>query len=111
MNKFKVGDRVAVYDGGHRYEGNILEFSQVIGASSPYDCVVIRRVANGKTMSVHPKQCRRLGKKERRRVWMPQLNVDDMFKYPEYKDYTAILYKEKREGQSLVEFIEVRKKK
>lgn len=60
----KVGDRVAVYDHGHRLVGKM-----AVLASSDNIIVVGSGMEAG--LLVHYKQCRRLKpKRERRRVWV-----------------------------------------
>lgn len=92
--KFKVGQRIAVYDMGKRYVCTIkiINDSQTVTANyennKPFTCLV------------HVKQCRLLKKKERRRIWvdMPSL----------YRSGDRhIVYYEEQGG--CVEFVEVKK--
>lgn len=55
--KFKIGDTIAAYNNGTRWVREVLEVRDeliICNADSQY----------------HPKQCRILKKKERRRVWI-----------------------------------------
>jgi hypothetical protein len=60
-NKFNVGDRVAFYTSAGRSTGVISEVRLVI--------VAIKTHEGGIPIWQHVKQCRRLKKKEPRRVW------------------------------------------
>lgn len=70
--KFKVGDRVAVYgavwchqDAEHKiYRGLKMEISKIIDENR------ITLYFGDEKYCAHPKQCRRLVKKEKRRVWV-----------------------------------------
>lgn len=64
MSKFKEGDRVAFYGGFGRLTGTV--------SNAELDCVGMFTVIGegGTKFNVHPKQCRKLKKKERRRVWI-----------------------------------------
>lgn len=98
--KFKVGDRVAVY-GPERDVGTISEVNgRGFVRMDPDD-------NNFDTNWFHPKQCRRLVKKERRRVWVvfaEHISQRDML----IADPLHIW--EPGERQRAVEFIEVKKK-
>ncbi len=61
---FEVGDRVAVYNEKNRYAGETIE------SSYPDSDYLIVRLNNGRIVTAHKKQCRRLVKKERRRIWI-----------------------------------------
>lgn len=76
MNRFRVGDRVVVYGWvqmHHKpYEARAGGRATVVWASGPNPFVQFDKAMNGKAggdcthYAVHPKQCRRLKKKERR---------------------------------------------
>lgn len=62
--KFKVGDRVAAYVSGRRYAGEIVQ-------TIPKLLVHVFKVhENYNPLHLHPKQCRKLVKKARRRIWI-----------------------------------------
>ena len=65
MSKFKVGDKVVVYlSSGKPYKGTIKlivdddRLNIIVHANEGFEC------------SVHPKQCRKLVKKARRRIYL-----------------------------------------
>ncbi len=96
--KFKVGDRVAVYD-GDRIVG-------VIGAiHKEGGLLVCLDEAYGGAKSYHPKQCRRLVKKQRRRVWLSRGAAAEL-----HGGISAEFFAQKR-NEDDVEFVEVRKKR
>lgn len=102
--KFKVGDRVAVYNYLGRNTGKI---SSLDDAGSFF--VGLDQFVNGNdTMRAHPKQCRRLIKRPQRRVWISEeqlrlLNVYDALQRTQIS-LSKIL-------EDDVEFVEVRKPK
>lgn len=59
--KFKIGDRVAVYEADGRRSGYINKI---------YDTGNLEVITVDFAGAYHPKQCRLLKKKERRRVWI-----------------------------------------
>lgn len=63
MSKFKAGDRVAIYFGGERVVGTVVGFHD--GREDMMDVDPGR--SNYHLPPVHPKQCRRLVKVQRRR--------------------------------------------
>lgn len=106
--KFAIGDRVAVY-GGIPSGPDITwdldgQRGTVVGLNSAYPsqmlCVKFDRpLPDGSTglWSFHPKQCRKLVKKPRRRVWVHFLKFG-----------TRVYHDTPQEGA--VEFVEVKKK-
>lgn len=95
---FKVGDRVAFYNEGYRFKGKIS------GADLNKVCV---DTDGGKYYCVSPKQCRRLVKKERRRIWIPINSVPPNGSSRERCHINGF----KPGDESLfIEFIEVKKK-
>lgn len=109
--KFKVGDRVAVY--GPRITMNATAFG------SCQDVVYGAITADGKFPTIksdlddceyyfHPKQCRLLKRKERKRVW-----VDPDYLIPNqpyfYKPEKGMPVRTTK-GNSWIEFIEVKRK-
>lgn len=63
MNKFKVGDRVAVYSLRDPAKGSVLSINDL------GHLIVLIDGYEG-TNTFHPKQCRRLVKKKRREFWV-----------------------------------------
>lgn len=103
MSKFKVGDRLRCYFG--RVVNDL-----ILSSVTEDGMLFFAEKDNIGHMNylAHPKQCRRLVKIERRRVWVALKDVQvgglgTKFCY-------AFFYVEKGD-KNLVEFIEVRKKK
>lgn len=105
--KFKVGDRVAVYYPRCPIR-NHAEITEVYPDGSllvKYDYDLTYRFA------AHPKQCRRLVKKERRKIWIAQSELT-----PAYTSIKAVWIQRDpkdltcAEGDQLIEFVEVKKK-
>jgi hypothetical protein len=106
VTKLKPGDRVAVYD-GCRFVGVVQDIDENSDDQSVY-------VVSSSSMCdgwYHPKQCRKLVKRGRRRVWMLEKHLkSETFQVrglgePAFKEPEPLAT-----GQ-WVEFIEVRKKK
>lgn len=100
QNKFKIGDRVAAYNCTQRYEAVVRDIDD---RHSPVLLVI---ETDDDTLSVHPKQCRLLKKKEGRRLYAQYnyltkelVSADPL--PPQYMINT----------NELVEFVEVRKRK
>lgn len=92
---FKVGDRVRVYIGlDEPLEGKILEIGQTTGHLRLEEHFGF----------YHPKQCRRLIKKKRRRVWLMYTHESDLMSAYGKKPPACPA------GSSFSEFIEVKKK-
>ena len=104
MTKFKENDRVRVYD-RHRSPKPLVGFISMITHDG---ILLVKPDAGGGSISFHPQQCRRLVKKERKRIWVT---------WPKYhfNEYEAnISLKEPKETSfptDIYEFVEVRKKK
>lgn len=116
----KVGDRVAVYGAGDarfiyfgsdRLIGNIRS-TQETGTVK----IEIENLSSQDTeghnavIKVHSKQCRRLVKKERRRIWVKKTAVD--YVMADGKHTSGTISKSKLDAAhygTMVEFIEVRK--
>jgi hypothetical protein len=105
--KFRVGDRVAVYSetdyevgdfNPRRYVGVVKDISKnkirVLLDQTPGEMGLYEN-----NLVFHPEQCRRLAKKQRRRLWV----VLDKYGGP-----LAVSVKKCAKG---IEFVEVRKKK
>lgn len=97
---FEVGDRVAAYNCTKRYEGVVWSIDN---RRWPTTLVIETR---DDVLSFHPKQCRRLVRKERRRVWV---NMDHWDYYKADNPAHAYL-EEPQDTPGWVEFIEVKKK-
>lgn len=107
---FEVGDRVAVYEGINKYRGPI----DTVGNFQGADYI---RIKDGKSISreFHPKQCRRLVKKERRRFFVQRDEVDRIItdlkeKSPEDWETYALDFSLRKLVDDDIEFIEVRRK-
>lgn len=104
MNKFKIGDRVAVY--GHvadagKYRGYIRGYKAVVTCTIASDEIVIKFDGDGSEVEIHPKQCRKLKVKKLRHVWV-RFN-------PNNKE--EVSWCDNAPYDDGVEFVEVRKKK
>jgi hypothetical protein len=103
MSKFKIGDRVAVYNNGQRYIGIVCDDS-VEGIDQ-----IPVKAGNGPSYIVHKNQLRKLVKKERRRVWVRTRYIDQSYKLP---DIVCLEATEVNPHDSQwTEFVEVRRKK
>jgi hypothetical protein len=96
--KFKVGDRVAVYDGGFILNGNAGVITKIFSEGKTVVKLDVE-TEYAAMPTVHMKQCRRLIKKPRRRVWARFCNDGTLMSMSQVP------------GLDYVEFIEVRKKK
>jgi hypothetical protein len=111
-SKFKVGDRVAVYGFLRKPKSSEVyrycrgDRGTVLHAYS-YDEVRVR-LDSGEESEVHPKQLRRLVKKERRRVWISESGLNDGCGYIALNEAKFAEYEDK---DSFVEYVEVRRKK
>jgi hypothetical protein len=114
MAKFKVGDRVAVYGFRPRKTGSGTHFyswgdrGEVIEIVNDDEIVV--QFDDGTEGEVHPKQCRKLKSKERRRVFIPGYELQEMEDDASGTYNNASISKEAIVTDD-VEFIEVRRKK
>lgn len=103
---FNVGDRVAVYDNGKRQVG-------FVGKTEPsaqnirVDNVSSQQCDKWTFGWFHPKQLRRLKKREKRRVWVLEDNMLT-YKLGKMVGFDAMSFKP---DAPCVEFVEVRKKK
>ena len=109
--KFKVGDRVAVY--GHR----CLEWMRTAGtvlqvATDKHEgCTMLIKVPQRGDVYAHPKQCRRLVKKERRRVYIPLNDLHARLNFKSAAELLSYLEIETDGSPNYMEFVEVRRKK
>lgn len=103
-SKFKVGDRVRVYghsDCARESFGGVVK--EIHGAwLKVYS-------DGGSLVAAHPKQCRKLVKKERRRVWVNRGYLAQLPNDP--GGYICSVPPAKSIETSYVEFIEVRRRK
>lgn len=108
MTKLKPGDRVRVYGTGFRN-------GEAFGTSASVHNGIVRNIhgvfisvtlSSRDWICVHPKQCRKLVRKERRRIFV----YPSEFSKPEaYRVYAYT--KESNRNTGAIEFVEVRKKK
>lgn len=111
MTTFKVGDRVAVYGATQTgYSGVVFErktgtIKEIEPARGAWFNVLLDGAKQ--TYTFHPKQCRLVKKKERRRMWISEMHLEHHLKVgdPTYAYSYPDLVTEP------VEFVEVRKKK
>lgn len=117
MSKFQVGDRVKVYGHwGAQYligsKGTIKKIELNNPFKAPHVAVKldieIDCLRDDGTIWVHPKQCRKLVKKERRRVW---INMYGHSAIAHLSEARAIVDAAPYVQERAVEFVEVRKKK
>ncbi len=104
MNKFQAGDKIVVYADGGRYYG------QVASVSSYGDKVLhVKLEGLDDKICAHPKQCRRLKKKQGLRVWVNYYNDNDLgYAWRSKEEADRCQDPERRE---CIEFIEVKRKK
>lgn len=108
MSKFKIGDRVMVYGavqiGDQSYKARPGGKATIIyyPNSEPYVQFDDDRDTH---YSVDPKQCRRLVKKPRRRIWIKTIVKNEYYKGTQY------ICSSFKTDDSFVEFVEVLKKK
>lgn len=108
MSKFKVGDRVAVYNSDLDMPMRIITTLIILDQETGRFQIQY----NKNYYWVHPNQCRRLKKKERRRIWIYPTIVDEILSdHPKESGYRTMVFNAPREDVGLIEFIEVRKKK
>lgn len=113
MSKFNIGDKVRVY--GHGWKCGVELFvdtmniwdAEVMGIEihlmvvHPISSVPIARAF------VYHQQCRRLVKRERKRVWLSQQSVPTATQVTE----AATVFGFRPDNRATIEFIEVRRKK
>jgi hypothetical protein len=103
--KFKVGERVVMYNGQIRYE---LKISKIGYLGTLF--FFPEHNPGHNSYVAHPKQCRRLVKKPVRRIWLNRILVDKI--NPLYEFETIPIYVgPKPSNPDFIEFVEVRKKK
>lgn len=101
--KFKVGDRVRVYGGAFVEVAVIRSIDADTGILS---CG--QRKGTNEWLMAHPKQCRRLVKKPRRRVWINPWAITQMNTETFGKDIARALTD--KANTEWIEFREVRRK-
>ena len=97
-SKFKVGDRVRVYHGLMRFDGTVKQTSTSLLA-------VEYELSSGekRASEFQTQQCRKLVKRERRRVWLMRGQLEQGY------GVIAAEYSQP-EGNAYAEFVEVRRK-
>lgn len=101
MSKFKVGDRVAIYNGTRRVDK--VQFITLTGG------IVTFEGPSG--MAYHPKQCRRLKPKKRREIWVKKPIPGGNYKYWETLVSNDPECMKEDDFKHAVRFIEARKEK
>lgn len=104
--KFKVGERVAVYLWDGRFTAVIEHLNDNGSLDVKFDNLESRN-------HVHPKQCRRLVKKPKKKIWI-DLNFDvvhDSMVGSYMQNAVVFLTPPLLNPQDFTEFVEVRKKK
>lgn len=106
--KFKVGDRVAVYPKAFERMTGIIDSTHI----TDYTFMVVKldERYGSDVYTYHPKQCRRLVKKPRRRVWIFNPDAFDAGYVSDVSKKPLEGYVEFIEALKPVEFIEVKKK-
>lgn len=95
---FVAGEKVAVYmDGATRKTGIVIGFSS---HAKDKELHVEFNIGSGERFWAHPKQCRRLVKKERKRVWVQYRDDGSWSNFSIVEPVRA----------GWVEFVEVKKK-
>jgi len=100
-----VGDRVAVYWYDGRFTGEIDRISNE-GSTGPRYFI---QFDTGLAKWAHVKQCRRLVKRERRRVWISESNLGNLAVHSQ--GHSVVVWKDKPMLDDAVEFREVRKER
>lgn len=101
--KFKIGDSVAVYS--HELGRAVGRVVNIQPLKPPWVSVCF----DTHTSVVHPKQCRKLVKKERKRIWINLNGCEKQIGFPDatfaptatFQDYSC---------NGWIEFVEVKKK-
>lgn len=101
---FQVGDRVRVYGPYGQGSVDTGRVQELIGEG----LLKLKLDSDGYPV-VHPKQCRRLVKRERRRVWITERKLLELAIDPD-GEVSAMISKAKK-VQDDVEFVEVRRRK
>lgn len=108
MSNFKIGDRIIAYD---VLEGSAVGWKGVVQLVNAN--LVHIRDANGNNSAFNVKQCRRLIKTKKRRVWLGKKDLTTLFNLGgtlavEANILKTIVYESE---DDFIEFIEVIKKK
>lgn len=101
LSELKFGDRVAIYDSAVRRVGTVSADPNSLRAPGLY----VRPDGLSTSILVLPQQCRRLKKKEKRRVWIDVNYASDAIYHGEA---TTTITRDKR-SLAQIEFVEVRK--
>lgn len=103
--EFKVGERVAFYANGLR---GIAEINFIDSEGSLALTNIDKYGRTNMGVAFHPKQCRRLIKKQRRRVWISKVALTDCKDKPTFSTF-AYLNQPTMHSKDWIEFIEVKK--
>jgi hypothetical protein len=113
-NTFEVGEMVAVYGSVrdlhtdiHYLRGDKAKVLLIIGPNE----LIVKIDRDGWEYNVHPKQCRRLVKAERRRVWISERHILDLQKIEVIPTNINSTISSTKLLPDDIEFIEVRKPK
>jgi len=107
--KFKVGDRVSVYDHDKDLFGAKGTVYSAYGLGKPVVIVKLDKPnEHANIPTIYVNQCRRLVKKKRRRIWVYELasSFDETSKI----DFTGYRQVSTREKPGWLEFVEVKRK-
>jgi hypothetical protein len=120
MTTFKVGDRVKVHGWVQMHNspyvarrGGIATVKWIANTEESMHVVFDRDRTTGEEddihYSAHPKQCRKLVKRERRRIWIGMPALESLGNIGQV--ITLQIWQDKPKQPATIEFIEVRKKK
>lgn len=106
MADLKVGDRVRVYGWDFDDPKEALIFNAEVLEKLSNGMLKVRNPRLDGDDFVHPKQCRKLVKKERRRVWLTFYKDNGYSNIYTFNPLRSAL----KEGAEVFEFIEVKRK-
>ncbi len=101
MSKFEVGDRIAIYEELERWKATIIKINEL-------GHLYVLYLFEGEEVRdyFHPKQCRKIKKKERRRVWVDKID----YSANEISTHRPIRFDNPFDSINWVEFVEVKKR-
>lgn len=108
--KFAVGDRVRVYGYIQKMFGSLTNANGaafVVDTVEADDLLFVTRLKD--VYYVHPKQCRRIKKKELRRIWVEKKSANFPLSTTCDRLSERVWILEKPQNVETVEFVEVRK--
>lgn len=104
---FEVDERVRVYA---TLNGAIAETKGTVARKRPDEMLFVNLDGRRGEIVAHPKQCRRLVKKFRRRIYVPiNAEVMDMVSFSSFWKFLEMMPAES-ERHEFIEFVEVKKK-